>query len=102
MGISDTLLGRKNVDGYPFIDAIEPSAALPGGGDRSVCEPLNPPQRARPELPVTQVRGPIVLSSAYCVNPRVRSGPQPGQMTSQPNGPSNNAGGVKSAQPRPE
>ncbi len=31
MGISDRLLGKKNVNGNPRIEAVHPSAALPGG-----------------------------------------------------------------------
>ncbi len=31
MVISESLLGKKNVDGNPQIDAIDPPAALPGG-----------------------------------------------------------------------
>ena len=28
MGISDRLLGKKNVNGHPHIEAVHPSAAL--------------------------------------------------------------------------
>ena len=36
MGISDRLLGKKNVNGHPHIEAVHPSAALPGGEVRII------------------------------------------------------------------
>ena len=31
MGISDRLLGKKNVNGNPRIEGVAPASALPGG-----------------------------------------------------------------------
>ena len=31
MGIKNRLIGKKNVNGHPRIDTLDPSAALPGG-----------------------------------------------------------------------
>ena len=42
MGISDRLLGKKNVNGKPHIEAVHPSAALPGGEVRIVGSGLRP------------------------------------------------------------
>ena len=36
MGISDRLLGKKNVNGHPHIEEVHPGAALPGGEVRIV------------------------------------------------------------------
>jgi len=49
MGITESLLGKKNVDGNPYIEAIDPPASLPGGEVRILGRALKPPQLARPE-----------------------------------------------------
>ena len=36
MSISDRLLGKKNVNGKPHIEAVAPSFALPGGEVRII------------------------------------------------------------------
>ncbi len=36
MGISDRMLGKKNVNGQPQIEAVHPGAALPGGEERII------------------------------------------------------------------
>src|ERR1051326_1015703 len=102
MGISDTLLGRKNVDGYPFIDAIEPAASLPGGEVRIVGKALKPPKLARPEVTFTGVPGSIVISSEDFVIARVPYGAHSGQVTIQTNGHVSNARELKIAQPLAE
>lgn len=98
MGISDTLLGRKNVDGNPFIEAIEPAAALPGGEVRIVGRSLKPPRLARPEVSFTGVAGSIVVSSEDFVIARVPYGAHSGQVTIQTNGHVSNAREIKIAQ----
>jgi sugar lactone lactonase YvrE len=102
MGISDTLLGRKNVDGYPFIDAIEPAASLPGGEVRIVGKALKPPKLARPEVTFTGVPGSIVISSEDFVIARVPYGAHSGQVTIQTNGQISNPRELKIAQPLAE
>ncbi|MGE5321763.1 MAG: SMP-30/gluconolactonase/LRE family protein [Actinomycetota bacterium] len=102
MGISDTLLGRKNVDGNPFIEAIEPAAALPGGEVRIVGRSLKPPRLARPEVSFTGVSGSIVVSSEDFVIARVPYGAPSGQVTIQTNGHVSNAREIKIAQPLAE
>ena len=57
MGISETLLGRKNPDGNPYIEAIQPAASLPGGEIRIVGKALKPPRLGRPEVSFSGVRG---------------------------------------------
>lgn len=98
MGISDTLLGRKNVDGNPFIEAIEPAAALPGGEVRIVGKALKPPKLARPEVKFTGVVGAIVVSSEEFVIARVPFGAASGQVTIQTNGHVSNARELKIGQ----
>src|SRR5262249_33394803 len=102
MGISESLLGKKNVDGNPFIEAIEPSASLPGGEVRIIGRALKPPQLARPEVSFSGVRGSIVVSSEDFVIARVPSGAKSGAVTVHSNGPRSNAREQKTAQPTAE
>ncbi|HSM86799.1 MAG TPA: hypothetical protein VLT16_11630 [Candidatus Limnocylindrales bacterium] len=102
MGISDTLLGRKNVDGNPFIEAIEPSAALPGGEVRIVGKALKPPHWARPEVTFSGLQASIVASSDDFLIARVPYGAHSGQVTIQSNGNLSNSREVKVAQPLAE
>ena len=50
MGISNRLLGKKNVNGHPHIEAVHPSAALPGGEVRIIGSSLRPPELRRPQV----------------------------------------------------
>src|SRR5258708_5980908 len=99
MGISDTLLGRKNVDGNPHIEAIEPSASLPGGEVRIVGKALKPPRLARPEVSFSGVRGAIVVSSEDFLIARVPYGAHSGPVTVQSNDRVSNGQELKIAQP---
>src|SRR5215475_1255742 len=98
MGISETPL-RKNADGNPYIDAIEPAASLPGGEVRIVGKGLKPPRLARPEVSFSGVRGSIVVSSEEFVIARVPYGAQSGQVMVQSNGHVSNGREIKIAQP---
>ena len=102
MGISDTLLGRKNVNGNPYIEAIEPAAALPGGEVRIVGKSLKPPSLARPQVSFNGVNGSIVVSSEDFVITRVPYGAQSGQVTVHSNGHASNAREIAIAQPLAE
>jgi sugar lactone lactonase YvrE len=99
MGISETLLGRKNPDGNPYIEAIQPAASLPGGEIRIVGKALKPPRLARPEVSFSGVRGSIVVSSEEFVIARVPYGAQSGQVMVQSNGHVSNGREIKIAQP---
>ena len=99
MGISDALLGRKNVDGNPFIEAIEPAASLPGGEVRIVGKSLKPPRLSRPEVNFGGVTGSIVVSSEDFLIARVPYGAHSGQVTISTNGHVSNARDMKIAQP---
>ena len=98
MGISDTLLGRRNLDGNPFIEAIEPAAALPGGEVRIVGRSLKPPHLARPEVKFTGVAGSIVVSSEDFIIARVPYGAHSGEVTIQANGHESNPRELKIAE----
>ncbi|HYL93598.1 MAG TPA: gluconolaconase [Alphaproteobacteria bacterium] len=99
MGISDTWLGKKSGDGMPQIDAIEPSAALPGGEVRITGKGLKPPQLARPEVSFAGVRGSIIISSEEFLIARVPLGAHSGLVTIHNNGSGSNSREIKIAQP---
>jgi sugar lactone lactonase YvrE len=99
MNMGESLQGAKNVNGNPYIDAIEPPASLPGGEVRIVGRGLKPPQLARPEVNFSGVRGSIVVSSEDFVIARVPYGAQSGEVTVQSNGHRSNARELKVAQP---
>jgi sugar lactone lactonase YvrE len=71
MGISDRLLGKKSVNGRPHIEAVMPTAALPGGEVRIVGSGLKPPELSRPRVQMGAVEAPIVVSSDEFVVARV-------------------------------
>jgi len=99
MGISETLLGKKNADGNPYIEAIQPGASLPGGEIRIIGKALKPPRLARPEVSFAGVRGSIVVSSEEFVIARVPYGAQSGPVMVQSNGHVSNGREIKIAQP---
>lgn len=86
MGITESLLGNKNVNGNPYIEAIEPSASLPGGEIKIIGRSLKPPQLARPEVSFNGARGSLVVSAEDFLIARVPYGAQSGQVTVQTNG----------------
>lgn len=104
MGIGESLLGKKNVDGNPHIDAIDPPASLPGGEVKIIGRALKPPQLARPEVNFNSVRGSIVVSSEDFVIARVPFGAESGNVdvTVQSNGHRSNARELKIAKPLAE
>ncbi len=102
MGISDTLLGRKSADGNPYIEAIEPSAALPGGEVRIQGKALKPPQLERPEVNFSGVRGSIVIGSEEFIIARVPHKAPSGQVTIRTNGHVSNSREISIAQPLAE
>jgi sugar lactone lactonase YvrE len=99
MGISDALLGKKNVNGQPFIEAIDPAASLPGGEVRIIGKSLKPPKLGRPEVSFSGTPGAIVISSEEFVVARVPFGTHSGQVTIRTNGHVSNGREMKIAQP---
>src|SRR5258708_6655735 len=99
MGITESLLGKKTVDGNPYIEAIDPPAALPGGEVRILGRALKPPQLARPEASFSGMGGSIVVSSEDFLIARVPYGAHSGHVTVQSNGHESNGRELKIAQP---
>lgn len=99
MGISDALLGKKNVNGQPFIEAIDPPASLPGGEVRIIGKSLKPPKLGRPEVSFSGTPAAIVISSEEFVVARVPFGTHSGQVTIRTNGHVSNGREMKIAQP---
>src|SRR5215468_10621969 len=99
MGISEALLGRKNVDGNPYIEAIDPPASLPGGEVKIIGKALKPPRLARPEVNFSGTPGAIVISSEEFLIARVPYGAHSGQVTIHTNGHVSNGREMKIAQP---
>jgi len=75
------LLGRKNVNGHPHIDRIEPAAGLPGGEVRILGTGLNPTGLRRPRVSFGDVDGAVVVSTHKFVIARVPDGAQSGPLT---------------------
>ena len=75
------MLGRKNVNGHPHIDRIEPAAGLPGGEVRILGTGLNPTGLRRPRVSFGDVDGAVVVSTHKFVIARVPDGAQSGPLT---------------------
>ena len=60
MGFSDRILGKKNVNGGPRIEAVTPPAALAGGEIRITGSGLKPQELRRPKVQFGEVEGSIV------------------------------------------
>src|SRR6267154_1039807 len=99
MSISDRLLGKKNVNGKPHIEAIAPDCALPGGEVRIVGKGLRPPELRRPIVHFGELEGSVVISSDEFVVARVPDGAASGPVVVGANGNVSNAHAVKVAVP---
>jgi hypothetical protein len=93
------LLGKKNVNGKPHIEAVVPAAALPGGEVRVIGHGLKPPELAQPRVLFGEVEAPIVVSSDDFVIARVPESAVSGDLTIATNGSSSNAAEVRIAVP---
>src|SRR5664279_1592923 len=80
MSISDRLLGKKNVNGKPHIDAVAPSFALPGGEVRIIGKGLRPPELRRPSVRFGELEGSVLISSDDFVVARVPEGAASGPV----------------------
>jgi sugar lactone lactonase YvrE len=99
MGISDRLLGKKNVNGRPRIDAVRPAAALPGGEVRIVGSGLRPSDLRRPRVRFGEVEASVVISSDDFVIARVPDGAMTGPVVVATNGHTSNPHEVRVAVP---
>ncbi len=99
MGISDRLLGKKNVNGNPRIEAVHPSAALPGGEVRITGTGLRPPELRRPRVRVGELEGAVLISSDEFLVARVPASASSGPVVVSTNGHSSNPHQIKVAVP---
>jgi sugar lactone lactonase YvrE len=80
MSISDRLLGKKNVNGKPHIEAVAPSSALPGGEVRIIGKGLRPHELRRPVVRFGDIEGSVLISSDDFVIARVPDGAASGPV----------------------
>jgi len=97
MSISDHLLGKKNVNGKPHIEAVAPSFALPGGEVRIIGKSLRPPELRRPSVHFGEIEGTVLISSDDFVVVRVPEGAASGPVVVGTNGHVSNAHSIKVA-----
>ena len=99
MGFSDRILGKKNVNGGPRIDAVTPTAALAGGEVRITGAGLRPQDLHRPKVQFGEVEGSIVVSSDAFLVARVPEGASSGPVVVATDGHVSNSQPVKVAVP---
>src|SRR5207302_6099900 len=99
MGISDRLLGKKNVNGKPHIEGVSPAAALPGGEIRITGSGLRPPELRRPRVQFGDIEGAVVISSDDFLVARVPDGATSGPVVVATNAHISNPQEIKVAVP---
>ena len=99
MSISDRLLGKRNVNGKPHIEAVAPPFALPGGEVRIIGKSLRPHELQRPDVRFGEMEGAVLISSDEFVVARVPEGAASGPVVVGANGQVSNAHGIKVAVP---
>src|SRR5437763_1829912 len=97
MTLSDRLLGKKNVNGHPRIEAVSPSAALPGGEVRILGSGLRPPELQRPRVRFGDIEGSIVISADDFVIAKVPQEAASGSVVVSTDGQSSNSQQIKVA-----
>jgi hypothetical protein len=99
MSFSDRILGRKNVNGGPRIEAVAPALALAGGEIRITGSGLRPRELRRPRVRFGEIEGSVVVSSDAFVVARVPEGATSGPLVVATDGHVSNAHTVKVAVP---
>src|SRR5271167_4429796 len=99
MSISDRLLGKKNVNGKPHIEAVSPGFALPGGEVRIIGKSLRPHELRRPSVHFGELEGAVLISSDDFVVARVPEGAASGPVVVGANGQVSNPHSIKVAVP---
>jgi sugar lactone lactonase YvrE len=99
MGMSDRLLGKKNVNGNPQIEGVHPSAALPGGEVRITGTSLRPADLRRPRVRFGELEGAVVISSDDFLVARVPTGASSGPVVVSTNGHTSNPHEITVATP---
>lgn len=79
------MLGKKNVNGLPQIQAVEPAASLPGGEVRIIGQGLRPSELKRPDVRFGEVPAYVVVSSDNFVVARVPEEAVSGPVTVRTN-----------------
>jgi sugar lactone lactonase YvrE len=97
MSISNRILGKKNVNGQPHIQAVNPAAALPGGEVRILGSGFRAPELRRPRVRFGEVDAAIVVSSDDFVVARVPEGAASGSIVVSTNGHASNPQPIKVA-----
>ncbi len=95
MAISERLLGKKNVNGRPHIEAVDPTAALPGGEVRITGKGLRPAELRRPRVQFGDIEGSVLISSDDFLVARVPEGAVSGPVVVSTNGNASNPHQVK-------
>jgi sugar lactone lactonase YvrE len=98
MSISDRLLGKRNANGKPQIEAVAPSFALPGGEVRIMGKSLRPPELRRPSVRFGEIEGSVLISSDDFLVARVPEGAASGPVIVSTNG-GGASGNVSNAHP---
>lgn len=99
MGFSDRILGRKNVNGGPRIEAVAPALALAGGEIRITGSGLRPRELRPPHVRFGEMEGSVVVSSDAFLVARVPEGATSGPLVVATDGHVSNAHPVKVAVP---
>src|SRR6202451_825087 len=97
MSISDRLLGKKNRNGKPHIEAVAPSFALPGGEVRIIGKSLRPHELRRPSVHFGEIEGSVLISSDDFLVARVPEGASSGPVVVGANGQISNPHSIKVA-----
>ncbi len=90
MGISERLLGKKNVNGNPHIESVAPDAALPGGEVRIIGSSLRPHDFRQPSVRFGDIEGAVVVSAEDFLVARVPYGATSGAVTVSANSQASN------------
>jgi len=99
MAISNRLLGKKNVNGKPHIEAVQPGAALPGGEVRILGKSLRPHELRRPRVQFGDLDASVLISSDDFLIARVPEGAVSGPVIVTANSHASNPHQVKVAVP---
>jgi|ERR1700722_7298707 len=99
MTLSDRILGKKNVNGEPRIEAVAPALALTGGEIRLTGSGLRPQELRRPKVQFGEVEGSVVVSSDAFLVARVPEGATSGPVVVATDGHISNPQKVTVAEP---
>ncbi|HET7206129.1 MAG TPA: gluconolaconase [Terriglobales bacterium] len=99
MAISERLLGKKNVNGRPHIESVQPGAAMPGGEVRISGKALRPPELHRPRVRFGEIEGSVLISADEFLVARVPPGATSGPVVVSANDHVSNPHEVKIAVP---